>query len=88
MYNRFLCKVCLPFLSPEDLAQKLSCCILHYLRLLWCSVTKRGVGKLYSRLLLPKKTAQQMQKGVPELLLVTKCFGGPGPSSLYWGNPR
>lgn len=71
MDNRFLCKILLPFLSPEDLAQKLSFCILHYLRLLWCSVTRRGVEKLYSRFLLPKKTAQQMQKGVPEQLLVT-----------------
>lgn len=85
--NSFLWKICLPFLSPEDLAQKLSFCILHYLRLLWCSVTKREVGKRYSRLLLPKKTAQQMQKGVLGLLLVTECFGGSGPSSLYWGNP-
>lgn len=69
MDNRFLCKICLPYLSSEVLAQKWSFCILHYLRLLQCSVTKRGLEKLYSRLLLPTKTAQKMQKGVPELLL-------------------
>lgn len=79
MDNRFLCKICLPYLSSEELAQKWSFCILHYLRLLWCSVTKRGLEKLYSRILLPTKTAQKMQKGVPELLLVSECFGSPGP---------
>lgn len=46
--------------------------MLHDLGLLWCSVTQKGVGNLYSWILLPKKTAQQIQEGVLGLLPVTE----------------